>query len=46
MIKELHLEHSAPSFIVACKIDEDLCDAIISDYEDKFDTANFDELRG
>lgn len=46
MIKEIHLEHSAPSFIVACKIDEDLCDAIVSDYEDRFDGSNFDELRG
>ena len=46
MIKEVHLKHSAPSFIVASKIEEDLCDAIISDYEQRQEQSNFDELRG
>ena len=39
-------EHTSPSFIMACTIDESLCDKIVENFNDMGKAANYDKLRG
>ena len=45
-MEEIQIEHSSPSFILAVKIDLDLCDAIVEDFKEKDALSQFDKVRG
>ena len=45
-MNEIQIEHSSPSFILAAKIDLELCDAIIEDFREKDALSKFDKVRG
>jgi hypothetical protein len=40
------IKHTSPSFIMACTIDEDLCDKIIENFDDMSKVAQYDKVRG
>ena len=40
------IEHTSPSFIMACIIDEDLCDKIVENFDDMSKVAQYDKVRG
>lgn len=42
----IELEHNSPSFILAAKINLDLCDEIIANIEENSASLNYDEARG
>ncbi len=45
-MQEIILEHDSPSFILAAKIDLDLCDRIIEEFNQKDNLSQFDKVRG
>lgn len=45
-MQEIEIPHSAPSFILAAKINSDLCDEIIEEFKQKDSLSKFDERRG
>ena len=45
-MEQIQIEHSSPSFVLAAKIDLDLCDAIIEDFREKDALSQFDKVRG
>lgn len=45
-MEEINIEHSSPSFVLAAKIDLDLCDEIIHEFNSKGDLPKFDKVRG
>jgi len=45
-MQEIILEHDSPSFILATKIDLDLCDRIIEEFNQKDNLSQFDKVRG
>jgi hypothetical protein len=40
------IEHTSPSFIFSCTIDESLCDDIIENFDAMGNSATYDKLRG